>query len=160
MMSEAVAAGQFATAPSAFDAALIEFATNVYAFADAKSNSSESDSTPVLSFSVFDALSARDALPLPIANLSTPLLISIRRGSLPPAANLTAANEAVVCRFWDVSAAAWSTLGCRLHAQTPTTVVCACTHLTAFNALRRLVPPINSITAVDVQVWLSLRLKH
>jgi hypothetical protein len=157
MMSEAVAAGQFANAPSAFDAALIEFATNVYAFADANGTRTDSDSTPVLSFSVFDAASARNAAPLPIGNLSTPLLISIRRGLLPPAANLTAANEAVVCRFWDVSAAAWSTQGCRLHAQTPTAVVCACTHLTAFGATKLFVPPLKSVTAGDAQVCVDAR---
>jgi hypothetical protein len=61
-----------------------------------------------------------------------------------------------VCRFWDVAAAAWSTLGCRLHAQTPTTVVCACTHLTAFSAAKLFVPPLKSITAVEAQVCQGL----
>jgi hypothetical protein len=55
------------------------------------------------------------------------------------------------CRFWNVTRSEWSSDGCALVERTDTHMVCACTHLTSFQAAQ-LQPPFRPM---DIQVWQS-----
>jgi hypothetical protein len=102
------------------------------------SNGSETNS-PVVSMSIFNSDSGTK---LHISNLLKPVLITIPHGTL-------SANESTGCRFWDVSAQSWSTSGCSVSSVGTLYTVCACTHLTDFNAF--LTPPIRAITVQDIR---------
>lgn len=141
-------------APAEFDASLIVFARNMYAFADAR-GAPPSTTSPVVQFTVYASGGGERA----IANLTHPVRIAIPRGPgeqfAPAAANASVDADADVqtieCRYWDVQAVAWSTAGCRLAELTAAAAVCECTHLTAFNIRLALSPPLPQITTQDVR---------
>ena len=53
------------------------------------------------------------------------------------------------CRFWNTSGNAWSSEGCTVVERGTDYIVCACTHLTSFQAAQ-LAPPFRPL---ELQVW-------
>ena len=79
-----------------------------------------------------------------VANLQEPIFLSLplEKGTPANGTNETnATNETLVCAWWSEVDARWATDGCVLDANQTTnqTLVCACTHLTIFSALAKVI---------------------
>jgi hypothetical protein len=122
---------------SAVDSSLVQYVDNIYAFADEGGRSSTS--APVVSLTYKTVTDAgKSGEEVTVVDLSQPILLTFTHAPM----------AAAQCRFWNVSANAWSGTGCVVYnngsaSSNTTTTTCACTHLTAFNVgqLQELVVP-------------------
>jgi hypothetical protein len=135
MLSEAFATNSSAI-PSVLATSLVQFKDNIYSFA---SDPGESTTAAVVSFSLSSSGTSVD-----IQNLLHPLFITIPLDLLSMPDGFSPA-----CRFWDASSKNWSSAGCAVLGISRNSILCACTHLTAFNLKRVFVPEVNVLTAQD-----------
>jgi hypothetical protein len=121
--------------PASLDAAVVQYTSNMYAFADDAPNQDATALRPsaasaLVSFTIYTAsASGRLGAELSVVNLTQPVLITIAHAPMP-------AGEETTCRFWDAQADRWSSVGCRVFSREPNCTTCACTHLTVFNLAR------------------------
>jgi hypothetical protein len=145
-LAQAASATGVAT-PAVIDAAFVSNTQNPYGFA---AQGTVTDAG-IVAFSV--TASATGAA-VTVRGLATPVLIRIPHAPRPPLVAASAADVTTftsLCRYWNESAQAWSTDGCTFVSDSGNVTVCACTHLTAFNVAKVLVPPVRAISAQDIR---------
>ena len=141
----AIATGD--ASPAVVDTIFAVNRQNIFGFADRQADAIAVTDAPVVSFSIVAAGTGR-AVAVRGLGPASRIAIRIPHGSRP-------GSEVSRCRFWNETALAWSTDGCAQSTDSANATVCVCSHLTAFNVAKVLVPPIRAISAQDIADFFS-----